>query len=165
MRQELNTAPTRRFSHLWTIIATIAGVIGAGAAVYPLLRKDNYGTHLIIPTPEEPRYVWVEPLNDPITLTGEWYIKRGSWWNRKTLRDGNVVRRIDDKQLEFRSIKDLHVPANERRLVSIDDGALGTWANRPLKSCSAGEFELGIEYMWKGGISWARTTLPFCVKR
>jgi hypothetical protein len=157
--------PALRWSHIWTIIATIAGVIGAGAAVYPLLRNDNYGAHLAFPNLDEPRYVWMESLNDPIVLTGEWYIKRGAWWNRRTLRVGDVVRRVDDKLLEFRGIKDFRVAANEKRIISIDHQELSTWANGRLKSCNRGEFEIGIEYKWKGGTSWARTRLPFCVDR
>jgi hypothetical protein len=121
----------RRFSHLWTIVATIAGVIGAGAAVYPLVQNESYAAHLTFPSHlEEPFHVWIESLNDPIILTGQWYIKHGQWWwNSKTLREGNVVRRTElAEKIYYHTIKSVRVPGNEKRLISIDDRALATWA-------------------------------------
>lgn len=148
----------------WTIVASIAGVIGAAAAVYPLINADHHPAHLTFPDHlDRPRYVWVENLSDPIVLTGNWYIKRGQWWNTRTLRTGDVIGRIDSTSYTRRNFRDLRVTANERKMVSIDSHALEDWAGGALTPCSPGEFDLGLEFKSKAGSSWAYTTLPFCI--
>jgi hypothetical protein len=105
-------------------------------------------------------------LSDPIVLTGRWYIRRGPWWRLQTLRDGTAVGAYDSRISRGRlPLNDIRVAANERGFVSIDDRDIEEWlGGGSLSVCRPGEFEIGIEYKWKGGTSWAHTTLPLCVR-
>jgi len=158
----------RTWSSFWAILAAIAGVIGAGAAVYPLLQSDQQAAHLVFPShiDSPPFKVWVQALSEPIILTGNWYISRGPWWWPQTLRHKDALWTYDvGLSVTQRTLKDVRIPMNERRGVWIDDEQIANWTGGPIAVCNPGEFEIGIEYKWKSGSSWARTTLPLCAKK
>jgi hypothetical protein len=155
------------WSSFWTVLAAIAGVVGAAAAVYPLFQPDQQAARLAFPhyLDSPPYHVWVVTLSDPVVLTGGWYIKRGPWWHAQTLRDGAAVGTVESTSLASRPLKDVRVAMNERKLVFIDERPVEEWSSGALAPCNAGELEMGVEYTWRGGSSWARTTLPLCVTK
>lgn len=143
--------------YFWTVLGTVAGVVGAAAAMYSILSTDQHDAHVTSPNYlDGPDFVWVQSLSDTVILTGNWFIKHGKWWNARTLLTGNVV--------GLGGLTDLRVAANDRKLVSIDGLALERWAGGRLEKCYPGDFEIGIEYKSKSGLSWARTALHFCVR-
>jgi hypothetical protein len=157
-----------RWSAFWTILGTVAGVIGAGAAVHPLLQIEQHAAHLTFPhyIDSPPYHVWVVALSDTIVLTGRWHIRYGPWWHPQTVRDGTGIRAYDSRISNGSlPLKDIRVAANERRLVSIDERDIEEWVGRSITPCTAGEFEIEIEYKWKGGSSWVRAMMPLCVAK
>jgi len=166
---------SRGWASFWTILAATAGVVGAGAAVYPLLQPDQHAAHITFPFSfdRQPYMVRVVTLSDPVVLTGRWYIRRASWWNFGTLTTGTAVAIYVRTGLdtgaprdELRTLKDVRIGVNEGKYVDIDGDVIREWAGgSSLTNCDAGEFEIGIEYKWKGGTSWARMTLPLCVAK
>ena len=170
-----------RWSSFWTIIASMAGVIGAAAAVYPLLTTDQQLAHLAYN--EELEFLRVETFSEPIILTGGWYIKKGAWWNSETLRTGGVVAAgYDTYSKEWIGLKDTRIAANQRKSLLLDKTALEQWVrgkpatceHNRYKSCTElvmvscaeeiGELEVGVEYKSRAGLSWARRNLPYCVR-
>ena len=154
-------------SSFWAAVAAIAGVAGAAAAVYQLLQTDQRAAHLTFPhyLDRPPYSVRVVAFSDPIVLTGRWYIRHGPWWYPKTLQDGATVEARDSRiSRNALPLKDIRVAANESGYIAIGDDEIEAWVGRAISACKTGEFEIGIEYEWKGGSSWARTTLPLCVR-
>ena len=156
------------WAFIWTILGSVAGVIGAAAAVYPLLTQEQHRAYITYKG--EIDLFAIETLSEPIALTGNWYVKKGSWWSKALHQTGYEVE------------KDKRVLANARYSFSLDrwtikekvfngadaacnekGGAHCIW----LVPCSIaeGEFEFGLEYRSKHGLAWARTKLPYCVRR
>jgi hypothetical protein len=77
------------------------------------------------------------------------------------MRDGTSVRAYDSGGAL--PLKDIRVAANERGYVLIGYEEIEEWVGGSIAVCKTGEFEIGIEYKWKGGSSWARAALPLCV--
>ena len=172
----------KSWSSFWTILATVAGVIGAGAAVYPLFTSEQQAAHLAAPDDFDLLAgVYVETFSDPISLTGNWYIRRGPWWRLSSLRTGNVVGEYAHEYVQHRSLhlgyelrattetvwrtmKDMRVAANSKKFVTVQREPVQDWAGGPIRRCDASEFQIGLEYRWKGGTSWATMKLPYCVQ-
>lgn len=155
-------------TQFWTIVASIAAIIGAAAAVWPLLQqREEYAAHLVFPhyVREAPYYVVIEPLAGPIVLTGQYYIKYvPQSWPPPTLRDRNAVGYWDydqsSKQATWRGIAGIRVDTTKS--LYINDLALRDWTDRVIKHCEQGMFEIGIEYKAKGGAAWVSTMMPLC---
>jgi hypothetical protein len=148
-----------RLSTVLTVIGTVAGVIGAGAAVYPMFVAESHGgllkfSDVLDDRLGKGRTLSIEPLGETIAVTGEWYIRRLQWWRIGQLRVGKAV--------ELPS-SGTRIGPDGRRLAIIDDRGIEEWIRRDITYCSEGEFELGIEYKWRGGTSWAKAILPLCV--
>lgn len=142
---------------IWTALGTVAGVVGAGAAVYSVFSTNQHDALVTFPNYlDQPEFVWVEALSNTVVLTGNWFLKSGNWWNARTLSAGDVV--------GLGNLTGLRIAANERRVVPIDDSALKSWLGGRLERCHPGEIEMGVEYISKSGVSWARTKLPFCAR-
>jgi hypothetical protein len=81
------------------------------------------------------------------------------------LQDGAAVEARDSRiSRDALPLKDIRVAANQNGYIAIEDHEIEAWVGSTIAACKAGEFEIGIEYEWKGGSSWARTTLPLCVR-
>jgi hypothetical protein len=148
----------RTWHWFWTILATIAGVIGAGAAVYPLLNPDPQVAYLAVEVRPDDT-VRVEAFSEPVILTGKWYIRQGHWWWSKTLTDGEAL------TLGIYRFEETRMQANGRRWIHIDDNVVANkFGHARLWKCPLNQtdFELGIEIRSKTGLSWLRTALPMC---
>lgn len=142
----------RGWSSFWTIVAAIAGVIGAAAAIYPLLGTDQQFAYLTLD--EDLEDVRLYALSEPIILTGNWSIKRKQW-----LGSANASSNTTTPSLLLVEIKDRRVPAGERTTISFWWPALSRVSRCPLDK---GDLELSVEFRSKHGLALARTTLPYC---
>lgn len=164
---------------LWTILSAIAGVIGAGAAVYSLLIKDEQ--HAVLTYIDQLDLVRIETFSEPIVLTGNWYVQRGAWWNAETLSSGDAVVTFDG--FSEMSLEEVRIPPNSRKVLHVDLRALQSWVTNNTKKCEKnrqggvqckykvvkcspdqGEVQLGVEYTSRSGIKWARRLLPYCIE-
>ncbi len=162
----------RGWSAFWTILAAVAGVVGAAAAVYPLLNTEQQLAHLSYD--DDLTVLRVETFSEPVILTGGWQLKKGQWWANETLQAGDVV-------IVF---ADTRVPANDRKALFLDKQAIEKWVGQKQVSCRTGrtdgvpcwefvmapcpehlgELEIGLEFRSKSGLSWARRKLPYCIR-
>jgi hypothetical protein len=152
--QSSSHGATQRAS-LWTILATLAGVIGAAAAVYPLFPKDQQPLHLVL---DAEGAVRAETFSEPVVLTGNWEIRARRLWRKGAVlfergRDPfDVVGEIRDRRIS--------TDAKERAFVA--------WVHfdgwREVERCTiqGSEFELRLEFTSRGGPGWANVDLPIC---
>jgi SPOR domain len=157
----------------WTVVGAVAGVIGAGAAIYPLLIADQKLVHLITSCSEKlvvgklggniqpiddcgSRFFSIETLSEPVILTGNVYLKP---MKGRAFAEGSGI-------FVATNLRNRRVPANDRvrfydwpdnvRLRSDDVASLITCPT------NVGEFEFGVEFLSKGGASWARARQSYC---
>ena len=159
-----------RWRYFWTIVASVAGVIGAAAAVFPLLTAEQLAVHLSYD--QELDGLRVETLSEPVILTGKWYISRGRWWNSNSLQTGDIL---------GEPFNGKRIAANDRRTLYVNKRTLEVWAGttsdcpprhdfcdrpRQLITCPSDdrEFEIGLEAKSRFGTQWARMNLPYCIK-
>src|SRR5262245_5232796 len=109
--------PARRRASGWTIVATVAGVVGAAGALFPLVfATEPQIVHLTLGATDS---LYAETLADSVILTGNWRIKRiRRWWlDEVAFEPGR-----DPHEIIRGSFKDLRVPAPDapgRRFVTL----------------------------------------------
>lgn len=149
-----------RRTSFWTMVATLAGVIGAGASIYPLLNSEQQVVHLVLGKEiwRGSYDVYVHTLSEPVILTGEWTVrkKRGWWWESNVLDSTK-----HEGKFLFGDFKDRRVNAGSRTVLLASDRVDG------FERCDVteGELEFALQIKSKVGIAWARTTLPNCDRR
>jgi hypothetical protein len=123
----------------------VAGVIGAAAAVYPLVFTNQQYLHLTV----RPGGVRIQPLSDPVILTGNWYVKKRWAWFAS---DGDVT--FENSVKGRRVTADMNVYFLEPKTTGVNGCA-----------DEDGDFELWVEFASKSGTGWASTRLPYCRNR
>jgi predicted negative regulator of RcsB-dependent stress response len=138
------------------VAATVAGVIGAAAAVYPFFRTDQQLLHLTLVDKD---FLQAEAFSEPVVLTGNWHIRRlRRWWWNEVVLDGR-----DDRATHVVwSFKDRRVRADAdgSTLVTELHGWSGAYR---CEGSTPGEFEFGLEFKSRAGLAWAYIVLPYCV--
>lgn len=148
--------PERRWGRFWAIVGGIAGVVGAAAAVYPLVYMEQQFVHLTL----DEDWLRMQTLSEPVILTGNWNVRRtrGRWPLRDAIefergRDPfNVIGDIEQKRV--------FTNANERAFLTI----VRHWPAVEHCGPRAGQFEFGMEFKSKAGLGWAYTRLPYCTR-
>jgi hypothetical protein len=149
-----------KWSKLATILATLAGVVGAAAAVYPLVVSPVQHVAHLIPDLNDPDLVHVQTFTDPVVFTGNWSLRRS--WKRTSNREmaEAVGRGIG---WGFHDLKDIRISADHKSYFEIDRKQIAKWLNGSIGHCSSGEFEIKVEFKSRGGSTWETTTLPWCL--
>lgn len=149
-----------RRTSIWTIVATFAGVMGAGASIYALLKKDEHQVAHIVLDEESGRgsfvAVYVHTLSEPVVLTGAWTVrKKQAWWWENNVLDST---KLAGDFLTSSDFKDRRVNAASRTTLIAGDRIDG------FERCNvaAGALELAVEIKSKSGIGWPHVTLPYC---
>jgi hypothetical protein len=138
----------RTWASFWKIAASVAGVIGAAAAVYPLVFTDQQFVHLTYN--QKLQMVQVDTLSEPIILTGNWYAKKKRWWHPNVIFSKGSI-----SLAGMIAHKDQRIQADSRRHLALSTVLID--------DCLAGDFEIGVEFKSKAGLAWARTTPPLCL--
>jgi hypothetical protein len=152
--------PTRGRPSVWTIIATVAGVLGAAAGLYPIVfAREPELVHLT----GSASLVFAEAVAEPVLLTGKWRITRIGGWSDTVIAEGRGKDRI--VRVEFTNRR---VPSRDEPLIGpkpgyfpqsyckqqgwhpsrCDDGKTG-----PTLVADVAYWELGDELSRKVGIS------------
>lgn len=143
----------RGWSAFWTIIAAIAGVVGAMAAVYPLLSDHPKLAHLTFD--ENADMLRLYALSEPIILTGNWSIKKTRRWLWGAAN-------IDSTTTPSFMLTEI----NNRRLLASERATLAFWGAdiKGATRCSLdrGEMDISVEYRSKYGTGWTSAKLPYC---
>ena len=174
------------WSNFWTVVAALAGVIGAAAAVYPLFNGRHQSVHLAYCCDSvELGVTFGGVVTNSKKLSGTIGILNIHTFSEPVILTGNAISRIArlDSGIfeaggsliasEIDEIRDKRVAANQKFQLIM---AGGWYEPRNLrvrstslerhKSCpeAVGEFEAALEFRSASGLQWARATVPFCLR-